>query len=70
MAIGFFDVALKELDRYEARREKELARRPKCISCGEYIQDDYLFDLGGGDVYCAECLVSEFRRSTEDYTDD
>ncbi len=69
MRIGFFDVALKELDRYEARQTSALARCPKCDCCGERIQDDYLFDIDG-DLYCEECLVDQFRRSTDSYIED
>ena len=51
---------------HEAEQEAWLARRPRCEYCGEPIQDDYLFDVGG-DIFCERCMVDSFRRSTEDY---
>ncbi len=69
MRIGFFDVALKEADRRYREEDEYLSRCPKCDCCGERIQDDYLFNIGG-DLYCEECLIDQFRHATDDYTDD
>lgn len=69
IVIGRFDVALKQLDKYESDKEEMLVRRPKCDCCGQHIQDDYLFNIVG-DLYCEECLIDQFRHSTDGYIDD
>jgi late competence protein required for DNA uptake (superfamily II DNA/RNA helicase) len=51
---------------HQAEQDAWLERRPKCCNCGERIQDDFLFDIGG-DLYCENCIKKEFRQSTEDY---
>lgn len=53
-------------DRYEAERQRELDKLPKCEYCGEPITDDFLYDLDG-DILCEECLKRHFRKHVEDY---
>ena len=59
----------RDYDRYDAECEDRLDRLPRCIDCGEPIQDEYLYDLNG-DIFCEECLKNNFRKNTEDYCDD
>lgn len=53
-------------DNYDAFREHDseqeawLAKLPKCVSCGEPIQDDDLFDIGGA-LYHVECAEDLFK---------
>lgn len=54
------------LDAYEAEREKRLARCPICASCGEPIQDEYLYDIDDN-LYHEECVKELYRQSTENY---
>ena len=60
---------LDNLDLFD-RRDRELLRwlksRPICVDCGEPIQSEYLFDINGEPI-CPECLMSNYRRETEDY---
>ena len=51
---------------YEARRERELRKNPKCAECGERITDEYLFDIEGV-LYCQTCMNNNFRKDVEDY---
>lgn len=57
-------------DNYDAFREHDseqeawLAKLPKCVSCGEPIQDDYLFNIGG-ELYCVECAEDLFKVSND-----
>ena len=51
---------------HELEQEAWLAKRPKCDKCGEPIQDDYLYDVGG-DIFCEECMKEVFRSRTENY---
>ena len=60
------DDPVADFERWNADQEKELSRLPKCIDCGEPIQDDYLFDING-DLFCEECMKANFKRWTEDY---
>ena len=55
-----------ELRMYEAEQEASLESLPKCVNCGEPIQDDYLYDIDG-DIYCEDCMKDEFRACTENY---
>ena len=51
---------------HEAEQEAWLEKRPKCEFCGESIQDEYLFDVGG-DIYCEDCMKDAFRRDADNY---
>ena len=51
---------------HEARQEVALDKCPKCCDCGEPIQEEYLFNVNG-DLFCFDCMKSNFRRDTEDY---
>lgn len=50
----------------EAEQEAWLARRPRCCSCKNPIQDDYLFDIDDS-LYCEKCMIETFRQDAEDY---
>lgn len=48
----------------DQNQEEWLERRPKCICCGEHIQEDFAVQLRG-DYYCDRCL-DDMRVSIED----
>lgn len=50
---------------HERDMEASLARRPQCECCGQYIQDDYTWEIDG-ELLCPECAADKFRRATED----
>jgi formylmethanofuran dehydrogenase subunit E len=52
--------------RHDAEQEEWLSKRPVCEYCGEPIQDDYLYKIGG-ELYCEECMNDLFRHDAEDY---
>lgn len=54
---------------YEADREEKLRKFPKCDICGEYITDEYFYNIDGTYMH-EECLNSEYRKSTDDYMED
>lgn len=54
----------RDADQYFAMKEALLERLPKCDSCGEPIQDEYLWEIGG-DVYCERCATDTFRKSND-----
>lgn len=49
---------------HEAQAEEWLSRLPVCDICGEPIQDDYYYRLGG-EIICEHCMESEFRVSND-----
>lgn len=58
--------AIDHYNAYEARRERELRKYPKCSYCGDPITDDYLFDINGV-LYCETCMNNWLRKDVEDY---
>lgn len=61
------DDPLRDLEHYEAKREAQLSRLPKCRDCGEYIQqDDAVFLLGMW--FCDSCVACS-RIDTEGWND-
>ena len=43
------------VDRREREQEKWLEARPVCDVCGEHIQEDHYFNIGGTKI-CPNCL--------------
>lgn len=43
------------LDEWLADQDKELKKLPVCEDCGEYIQDEYYYEIGGRKM-CLQCL--------------
>lgn len=62
----FTDDPYRDFLRHDAEQEKLLERLPICDSCGEHIQDDYLFEVDGN-LLCEECMIREHRRDVEDF---
>ena len=52
--------------RHDAEQEKSLCRCPVCSDCGEYIQDDYLFEVGL-DTLCEDCMIERYRKPNDFY---
>lgn len=46
--------------------EAALEKRPQCEHCGEYIQDDYTWEIDGK-LLCPECAANLYRKQTEDF---
>lgn len=53
-------------ERHDAEQEAQLERCPKCEDCGEYIQDDYLYDIDGI-ILCEQCMNKAHRKDAEQY---
>ena len=51
-------------EQHEHELEKELEKCPMCDCCGEYIQDDYFYNIGG-DILCLDCLNDNYRYNVE-----
>lgn len=59
---------LDDFDRHDREQAKEIAKLPVCEICGEAIQGEHLY-LINDEFVCQECLERDFRKRTEDYTD-
>lgn len=56
------DDPVKDAERYIADQEKRAAELlPKCADCGEYVQEDYYFEIND-EVICPDCLDSHYRK--------
>lgn len=55
----------RDVDRYFARKERELRRRPKCCECGEHIQTEYCFEVNG-EYICEDCMNDYHRVCVDD----
>jgi len=55
-----------DYDRWIDDQEAEIAKIPDCVSCGEKIQEEKLWDIFG-DIYCDECARKTFYKNTDDY---
>ena len=56
----FTDDPVRDYEAYSAEREAELNRLPKCIECGEPIQQTDASYINGGFI-CDEC-IEDLRR--------
>lgn len=54
----------RDADRWIDMQEAMLEKLPKCDFCGEPIQDEYLWEIGG-EVYCERCAADTFRKSND-----
>ena len=52
--------------RHEQGMEAALEKRPQCEHCGEYIQDDYTWEIDG-ELLCPNCAAELYRKQTEDF---
>ena len=68
MTIGI-DVPLQDFNRRDREETAWLDTLPKCEKCGEPIQDEHLFDIGG-ELYHIECAEELFIKSANDYIDE
>ena len=42
---------------------------PVCTCCGKVIQDDYYYEIDD-EILCEECLITNYRKSVDDYFED
>lgn len=54
---------------YDAERQRELDKFPKCDNCGEPITDEYFYNIDGTYI-CETCMRDEYRKNTDDYMED
>lgn len=49
------DNPIRDFENYDRAQAQALKKYPVCCECGEPIQGDYLYDIGG-ELYCPECM--------------
>ena len=54
---------------YDAENARRLERRPVCNICGEHIQDEHLYQIGG-ELVCESCLNDNYRKSTDSFIEE
>lgn len=57
---------LDDFASYDAHRQAELDRLPKCIYCDQPIQDDFCYEIND-ELVCEECLKEHHRVDVERY---
>jgi formylmethanofuran dehydrogenase subunit E len=62
------DDPIADFHRWDNDQQKQLDRLPKCAECGEPIQSEECFEFEG-ELICPECLKSNHRKWTSDYTE-
>ena len=55
---------ITDFSNYDAAAEKALAMRPKCMLCGDHIQDDTAYIIQGA-LVCEDCIRG-FRVNIEE----
>lgn len=53
----------------DAEEQRFLNKLPKCAECGEPIQTDECYEIGG-EYICPECLENNHRHWVEDLIDE
>lgn len=68
------DDAHADFDRFDAKRERDLDKLPKCEHCGEAIQGEDLYDFEDGYLICEDCVIEyineRYKKKTENYVED
>ncbi len=62
------DDPVADYERYDADREAELAKLPKCDCCGEPIVEEHFYNIDGTFI-CEECMRNQYRVCTDNYID-
>lgn len=66
MSIRITDDPEKDFDTWDFEQTELLELLPKCKECGEYIQDDFCYEIDGN-LICEECMDMCYKKFTEDY---
>lgn len=62
----YTDDPVADFEAWDAEQQKKLDAMPICCECDKHIQEDELFDIYG-ELYCWDCAVKLFRKSTDNY---
>ena len=62
----YTDDPVADFERYDAQRQRELAKLPMCSECGQPITDEYCFEVND-ELICESCITENHRKWTDDY---
>lgn len=62
----FTDDPISDFHRYDAEREAELRRLPRCSECGETIQAEECYEIND-ELICPDCMEGNHKKSTDVY---
>lgn len=57
---------LADFARHDAEQARQLEKLPRCVDCGEPIQDEHYYEINDEPI-CEECLNDNHKKRTEDY---
>ena len=60
------DDPVRDAVRYDLAMDKQRKMLPKCVKCGEIIDEDYVWIDEDG-PHCDECFKSIYRENMEDF---
>ena len=55
---------IADFESWDAEQQKQLEKLPRCADCGEYIQEDYCYEIDDKPI-CQDCLDSGYRKDTD-----
>lgn len=56
---------LRDFDLWDAQKQKELDRLPKCAYCNQPMTDDYCYEIND-EYICEDCLKANHRKCVDD----
>lgn len=63
--MGYIPDNYDMFDRHDAEQQRQLARLPLCVNCGNHIQTEECYEIND-ELICPDC-IKEFKRWTCDY---
>ena len=64
----YTDNPVADFERYDAQRQRELDKLPRCSYCDEPIQDDFCFEIND-ELICESCLNEHHRKLVDAYVE-
>lgn len=64
--MNWTDDPVKDHDRYQNEKDKQLQKLPKCSECDNPIQTEECYEIND-ELICPECLKDNHRKWVEDY---
>lgn len=62
------DDPVRDAERHEAEKERELQRLPVCCECDKPIQSDECYEIND-ELICPDCLKDNHRKWVDDYVE-
>lgn len=62
----YSDDPLADFHKYDAQKEKQLDKLPRCSECDNPIQDDVYFLINDMPI-CSDCLNDNYKKRVDDF---